>query len=58
VTQQTVDGEAIADKTIVIPAGERHLVGPFPKTVYNDSNGRVQLSYSSETDIEVAVINP
>ena len=57
-TTQTIDGEAVDDKTITIGAGERHLIGPFPTNIYNDQDGKVQLGWSSETDIEVAVINP
>jgi hypothetical protein len=34
-TQKTIDGLAIPDLTITIPAGEFALVGPFPKSVYN-----------------------
>ena len=56
-TTKTVDGEDVADKTITVPAGERHLFGPFPTSVYNDGEGKTSLSYSSATDIEVAVID-
>lgn len=56
-TQATVDGEAVADKTVVIAAGDDpHLLGPFPMQVYNDGDQKVQLTWSSETDIELAVI--
>lgn len=54
VTQKTVDGESIADKTVVVSQDEIMLVGPFPADVYNDGNGRVQMTYSSETDVSVA----
>jgi len=56
-TTKTVDGEAVADKTITIPAGERHLIGPFPTTVYNDGDAKVALAYEDHTDIEVAIID-
>lgn len=55
-TQATVDGEAADDKTIAVPAGERHLIGPFPASIYNDGDGNVQLAYSDETSVTVAVI--
>ncbi len=58
VTQQTVDGEAVADKTITIGKGTIQLLGPFPTGIYNDANGKVQLTYSSETDCQLAVIKP
>jgi len=54
-TTKMVDGEDVDDKVITIPAGERHLIGPFPPQVYNDGDGKVALAYSSETDIEVAL---
>jgi len=58
-TDATVDGEAIDDKTVTIPPGERHLIGPFPTSIYsNNANKTVALSYSDETDIEVAVVKP
>jgi len=57
-TQQTVDGEAVADKTIDVPAGETQLFGPWPTSIYNDSNAKVQLTYSDETSCTVLVIQP
>jgi len=54
-TTKTVDGEAVADKTITIPAGERHLIGPFPPEVYNDGDGKVALAYTDETSVTVAL---
>lgn len=55
-TSATVDEEAVADKEISIPAGERHIIGPFPTNIYNDGDGHANISYDDETDIEVAVI--
>lgn len=55
-TTATQDGLAVADRTVTIAAGERHLLGPFPKALYNDENGQVSLGWSSETDIELAVL--
>jgi len=57
VTQKTVDGEAVADKTVAIVKGKRYIIGPFPTGYYNDANSKVQITYSSETDLEVAVID-
>jgi len=57
VTQSTVDGQAIADRTVAIGAGEFHPLGPFDKGVYNDANGKVQLTWSSSTDVSIAVLN-
>lgn len=57
VTQATVDGLAVADRTVVIDPGEFHPLGPFDTKQYNDANGKVQLTWSSATDIEIAVLN-
>ena len=60
VTQSTVDsgagGLAVADLAIAIPAGELHYLGPFPANIYNDANGKVQMTYDDHTDLKVAVI--
>ncbi|TVQ64484.1 MAG: hypothetical protein EA379_01315 [Phycisphaerales bacterium] len=57
VTQQTVDGEAVDDKEVVVPPGETHLVGPFPTGIYNrPADSRVELEYSAVTDVTVAIV--
>jgi len=56
-TQKTVDGEAVDDKVIDVPAGEQHLLGPFSTHVYNDGDGMVQVGYESHTDVTVGVID-
>lgn len=55
-TVVTIDGEAVADKEIAIPAGTRHLLGPFPPNIYNDGEGNASVACDDETDIEVALI--
>ena len=56
VTQQTVDAEAVGDKTVIITLAEERFVGPFPKTVYSDSNEKVQLTYSGVTSLTIAIL--
>lgn len=56
VTQATVDGLAVADLQITVPAGELHLIGPFAKGVYDDVNGEVQITYNDATNVNVAVV--
>lgn len=53
VTQQTVDGLAVADLAVAVGAGVRTKVGPFPPGIYNDVNGRVQVTYSGVTSLTV-----
>ncbi len=59
VSQSTDDGLAVADRTVVVPAGERRKIGPFPKATYNvtsgASAGRVQMTYSAVTSVTVGV---
>jgi hypothetical protein len=55
---QTVDGEAVDDKTIDIGAGETALLGPWPRNIYGDSENKVSFSFGGDyADIDVAVIN-
>lgn len=56
-TQAAPDGLAVADKTVTIDPGEDHALGPWPTSIYNDADGNVQLTWSSATDIEIAVVN-
>ena len=56
VTQQTVDGEAVGDKVVNVPTGNTMLIGPFPKDVYNDTDGKVQVTYDDETSVSVGAV--
>lgn len=44
------------DVVVSIPAGGERIVGPFPKTRFDDANGKVQIAYSDVTSITVAAI--
>lgn len=55
VTQKTVDGQAVGDRAVTVPAGERRIIGPFDPSVYNDSNGNLQITYSAVTSVTVGV---
>lgn len=54
--QGTVDGQAITDKAINVPALSGILVGPFPPEIYNNSSGQVAMTYSTEADLKVKVL--
>lgn len=56
VTPATLAGQAVADRTVTIPAGESRLIGPFPVGIYNNAAGGVDLTYSSVTDLTVYVV--
>jgi len=65
-TPNTVDGLAVTDLTVSIPAGEDRFIGPFPKGVYNqdDSAGdtgieeAVFINASPTTSVTYAAIKP
>lgn len=50
----TVDGQAATNRTVAIGAGVTKIIGPFPPTDYNDTNGKVQFTYSGVTTFTVA----
>ena len=54
VTQATVDGQAVSDKTVAIPTGEKRLIGPFPPGVYNDDNSQVTVQFSVTSNVTCA----
>ncbi len=55
-TPGLVDTLAVAERTVTIAAttGEK-LIGPFPTSQYNQTNGRVYLDWSSVTSVTFAV---
>ena len=56
VTQATVDGNAVADPVVAVGAGVTKAIGPFPRYIFNDANGLVQVTYSGVTTVTVKVL--
>lgn len=54
--RSTVDGQPVTDRTVVVSAGGRKLVGPFSTSIYNDANSRVNITYSGVTNLKVAAL--
>lgn len=56
-TPAEVDGNAIADKTVTIPAttGDK-LIGPFPPRTFTNADGVATVSFSEITGLTVAVL--
>lgn len=56
-TPGLVDGFlAIQDASVIVPAGEERMAGPFPPGIYNQSDGKVYVNYSVyDTDIDAAL---
>lgn len=50
-TPGSVDGNAIADKVVAVPAGEERIIGPFPTSWYNQSDGTVHVDFSAVTAV-------
>ena len=53
VTQATADGLAIADRAVVITAGDLESVADLDPDIYNDSDGLVTVTYSGVTSLTV-----
>lgn len=43
------------DETVSVPAGGEREIGPFPKSRFNDTSDRVNVTYSAVTSVTVAV---
>ena len=43
-TPGTIDGLAVADLVVEVPDTNDVILGPFPKDVYNNANGLVQVA--------------
>ena len=55
-TPATVDGVAVADPTLTVPALSRRKWGPFNPSLFNNASGRVALSYAGSapaTDLTI-----
>ena len=54
--QVTVDEQTVTDRQVTVAAGTVRLIGPFPPQVYNDANGRLQITYSAVTSLTIGVL--
>lgn len=57
ITPNTVDGLAVGDRTVIIPAttGDK-FIGPFPPSIYNDANGDIEITLSEVTGLTGAIL--
>lgn len=56
VTVQTpgnVDGQAVADRTIVIGTTSERMIGPFPPSIYNQGASEVFLDFSAVASVTI-----
>jgi hypothetical protein len=60
--QVTIDSQAVCsqgydhDAIVSVPASSEKMIGPFPKDRFNDSGGKIQISYDNEADLTIAAI--
>lgn len=54
--QKTVDGQSVTDPTVSVAGSNTSIIGPFTTSVYNDTNNRMNVSYSQVTSVSVAVL--
>lgn len=54
-TPRTVEGLAVEDLEITVPAGGIAVRGDFPEHVFGDATGLVSMSYSAHTDLTFGV---
>ena len=52
-TPGTVDGLAITDRTVAVPATSERMIGPFPASVYGAT---LTISYTGVTSLTIAAI--
>jgi len=55
-TPGSVDGLAVAQRTVTVVNATEVLIGPFPANVYNDANARVQVTYGGVTALTVEAL--
>ena len=57
-TGGTFKTHAIADQTVAVGTSETHVIGPFEVDIFNDTAGKVQLTYAGSavaTDLTIQV---
>jgi hypothetical protein len=49
------DGLAVADRTELVSASTTQKFGPFPPSVYNDGNQKLQITYDDASNVTIGV---
>ena len=57
-TPGTVDGLAVAERTISIGTSSERLIGPFPRQTYNQGSEEVYVDLSAITNVTLAAFRP
>jgi hypothetical protein len=53
-TPGTVDGLAVADRTVSVANASEKMIGPFPTTTYNQAGGKVYVDLTVDTSVTLA----
>lgn len=53
-TPNTIDGMALPDKTVTVPAGEERFIGPFPRSLYSQADAGNALTEAVLIDLDQA----
>jgi hypothetical protein len=57
VNSQTVCSQGFDhDAAVAVTNAEDRIIGPFPKSRFDDANGKVQLTYSGVTALTIAIV--
>ena len=56
-TTKTVNGKTIADRVVAVLAGTRQRIGPFDGGVFNDTSGKVQITYDQVATVTLEAVN-
>lgn len=57
-TARTVDGQAVTNRVVLVPATEERFIGPFPPATFNQGGADgdvVHFDYDDESSVTVAV---
>lgn len=56
-TPQTVHGLAVSDLSVAVAAAGEKVAGPFGPETFNDSDGKVTVSWSATSSVTFAVLD-
>jgi hypothetical protein len=55
-TPGLVDGLAIADLTVSVPASGERMIGPLPARTFSKSDGQADITCSPTTSVTIAIV--
>lgn len=55
-TPGSVDGLAVGNLVVAVPAAGEKIIGPFPTNIYNQTDGKVYVDWSGVTSVTAAAV--